>query len=576
MSPNRIPVWKTLMALGCFISAGTAHAERVPLGDARAATLGPSPGLDLGFYALQSNPAALAELAWSQFTFNHKVFPAPRAASEVVGGAVPVGAYGTVAGGFGTARVGEVEQYTPDGQYLGRYVYHDDRLSCGYGVRGTAWLALGGAFNYERHVTAPGTEYRNLGADAGLYLRPLADSPYWEYVAGTIALGLAAQNLVASERDVFTGKYREPLDVTAGASWARDVGRHRLTLAFTLPFSEPSRAAFGCEFVVASMLAARAGATGTQPSAGLGLDASLFSFDYSYAARDSGSAHYFTVGINPSRDIRRRDKRRRQIEEWLAEGRSHFEAGNYELAAARFADILEWDPYDTVARQYWTRAKYHQYMDGGAAYVAEEDWERARQAYRNALAVVPGDFLATESLARVDELEEGETARQAEEKRVAELLARAQDYRRRGAYQNAVNIYRQILAEHPDHTGARRLLDETRLLLAATKPSEELAPAPRVPEEVIQKYRDASASFNRGRVGDAVRDLLEIVNQYPDYAPARAKLVEAYLYQGLDFYSQGSLSAAIRVWRRALALEPDNEKLKRYINKAETEIDQIR
>jgi len=44
----------------------------------------------------------------------------------------------------------------------------------------------------------------------------------------------------------------------------------------------------------------------------------------------------------------------------------------------------------------------------------------------------------------------------------------------------------------------------------------------------------------------------------------------------LDFYSKGSLSAAIRAWRRALALEPDNEKLQRYIKKAETEIDRIR
>jgi hypothetical protein len=48
------------------------------------------------------------------------------------------------------------------------------------------------------------------------------------------------------------------------------------------------------------------------------------------------------------------------------------------------------------------------------------------------------------------------------------------------------------------------------------------------------------------------------------------------MYQGLDFYSKGSLSAAIRVWSRGLALDPGNEKLQRYIKKAEFEIDQIR
>jgi tetratricopeptide (TPR) repeat protein len=577
MSPKRIPFWQTLMALCCLLSGGAARAERVTFNDARAATLGPSPGLDLGLYALESNPAALAELTWLQFSFNHKIFPAPHAASEIVGGSVPLGAYGTVAGGFGTSRTGEVELYNPNGRYLGRYVYHDDRIACGYGAHATPWLALGGAFNYERHVTAPGADYQNLGVDAGVYVRPLADSSYWEYAAGTFALGLTARNVIASERDIFLGRYREPVEVSAGASWARGVGRHRLALAVTLPFSEPSRTAVGCEFVVASVLAVRAGATGTQPSAGLGLDADLFSFDYSYAARDFGAAHYFTLGVNPGRDMRRRDKRRRQIEEWLAEGRSYFETGNYELAAERFADVLEWDPYDVVARQYWTRAKYHQYMAEGAAYIEAKDWERARQAYRNALMVVPEDFLATESLARVDQLEEGEVARRAEEKRIAELLARADEYRNRGAYRNALNVYRQILAAHPGHAQARKLFNETRLLLASSaRPAEEPTPAPEVPEEVIQKYRDASASFNRGRVAEAVRDLQEIVTDYPDYAPARDKLVEAYLYQGLDFYSQGSLSAALRVWRQALALEPDNEKLRRYIKKAQTEIDQIR
>jgi hypothetical protein len=48
------------------------------------------------------------------------------------------------------------------------------------------------------------------------------------------------------------------------------------------------------------------------------------------------------------------------------------------------------------------------------------------------------------------------------------------------------------------------------------------------------------------------------------------------MYQGLDFYSKGSLAAAIRIWNRGLALDPGNEKLQRYIKKAEFEADQIR
>jgi tetratricopeptide (TPR) repeat protein len=565
------------MALCCLMTAGNARAERVNFGNARAAALGPNPALDLGFYALEANPAVLAALSSPQFTFTHKIFPAPGTVSEVVGGAVPLGAYGTAAGGFGTVRVGGVERYSGGGQYLGGYTYHDDRLAGGYGVAVTPWLALGGAFNYGRHLTEPGAVYQNFGADAGIYARPLAASPSTEYAVGTVALGLAAQNLVAAQRDIFTGRYREPLSVNAGASWARDVGRHRLGLTFSVPFSEPSRVAIGCEFVAASIFAARAGATGAQPAAGIGVNTDLFSFDYAYTAREFGSSHYLSVSVNPGRDARGRNERRRQTELWLAEGRSYFETGNYELAAKRFAEVLEWDPHNVVARQYWTRAKYHQYMADGAESIGQNDWERARYAYRNALAVVPQDFLATESLARVDELEAEAAAREVEEGRIAELLARAQGYRRRGAYRSALDVYREILAAHPEHVRARKLLAETqRLLAASTKPPGEPPTTPEIPEQIIEKYREASALLNRGGMAEAARELGEIVGEYPDYAAARAKLVEAYLYQGLDFYSKGSLSAAIRVWRRGLELEPGNEKLQRYIKKAETEIDQIR
>jgi tetratricopeptide (TPR) repeat protein len=216
-------------------------------------------------------------------------------------------------------------------------------------------------------------------------------------------------------------------------------------------------------------------------------------------------------------------------------------------------------------------------MAEGAESIEKKDWERARRVYRNALEVVPQDFLATESLERVDKLEEEEIAGEAEEKRITELLSRAQYYRRRGAYRPAINIYREVLAAHPDHARARKLLSETqRLLAAVTETAAEPTPAPEIPVEVVKKYREASALLSRGGVAEAARALLNIVKQYPDYAAARAKLVEAYTYQGLDLYSRGSLAAALRVWQQALALEPGNEKLQRYIKKAETEIDQIR
>jgi tetratricopeptide (TPR) repeat protein len=576
MPVDFISLRKALLLLCGLAAANPVYGGRVALGDARAAVLGGGPALDAGCYALGTNPAALAELDHWQFTFGHRAFPVPGAALEAVAGAASLGEYGTAAGGFGTARVGEVQHYSPGGVLREEYVYHDDLLVGGYGVRAASWLALGAAVNYERHLTAPAAGYSSLGADAGVYLRPLGVESSLEHKAGTVALAATFRNLTASRRQVYTGEYREPAEVSVGARWGRDVGRHRLALNFSLPLAEPASAALGCEFVVASAFTTRFGVVGPYPAAGLGAHAGIFSFDYGYVSREFGSSHYFTVSANPGRDLGGRSERRRLAEEWLAEGRSHFELGNYELAARRFADVLEWDPYNDAARQYWIRARYHNYLKQGNAHLERGAWEEARQAFGAALNVAPGDFLARESLARVDEREEEDRVRVAEEARVAELLAEASDHRRRGAYRRALDIYEAILTGHPGHAEARRLANETRRIIAAAAAPIPEPGSREIPADVVESYRGASAALSRGELAGAVRTLTDIVGRYPDYAAARAKLVEAYMYQGLDFYSKGSLAAAIRIWNRGLALDPGNEKLQRYIKKAEFEADQIR
>lgn len=574
--PWDLTSFRKTLALWCGLAAAAAHAERVTIWDARTAVLGGGPAIDAGCYALGTNPAALGELEHLQFSFEHKIYPAPGVALEAAAGAVPLGYYGTLAAGFGTARVGNVQRYSPTGRLIGEYVYHDDVFAAAYGLRATDWLGLGAAANYERHLTAPGVDYDALGFDAGLYLRPLRADSSLEYAVGRVGLAVAAKNAVASRREVYTGDYREPAEVSVGALWSRDVGRHRLALTFSLPVAEPASTALGCEFVVASVLAVRAGMTGTHPAAGVGVSADIFSFDYGYVSREYGASHYLTVSVSPGRYVRGRSERRRQAEKWLAEGRSYFEAGNYELAAERFASVLEWDPHNSAARQYWIRAKYHYYVKEGRDYLEKKDWEGARRAFGTALVAVPDDFLAAEYLARVDELEEEEAARQAEEERIAGLMTRASNLRRRGAYRGALAVYEAILADHPGHAQARRLAAEMRRILAATSAKPPSTAAGEIPADVVSEYRSASEAFGQGELGEAVRALADIVERYPDYADARDKLVEAYLYQGLDFYSKGSLSAAIRVWNRGLELAPGNEKLQRYIKKAEFEIDQIR
>ena len=573
---RRIVRWAALTALA-GAAYTTAATSRPAFSDARSAVMGTGGVAEAGFFALTTNPAALTELPAWQFPFTHRIYAAPDTLGETFGGAFPLGSYGTLAGGFTTTRTGAVEVYDPYGRYGGTYVYHDDSLACGYGVKAAPWMALGGAFHYDRHVTAPDDSYGNRGLDAGVFFRPFSGQPSQEYTIGIVTAGLAARDILASELETYAGTYRDPTMFTAGASWSREIGSANLTLAGASPLPPSSDVTLGCELLIASYFAGRAGVTGRHPAVGFGVCSDLFSFDYAYTTRELGSNHYLTVSINPGRDVKARSSRRREIQKLTEEGRALFESGKYERAVERLGKVLEWDPHNEVARQYWVLARYYQYLTEGERLLRDKQWDLARRAFRGALVVVPDDFVAKEYLLRVDEMEKRELERQAEEERVREKLTEAKDLVKRASYRKAIDIYQDILKNHPERDDVKKLLAEARRLLAAATKQPDVAVTPTaIPAEAVERYRAGSAAHARGAVGDSIHTLEQLLLDYPTYGDARAKLVDAYTYQGLDFYSKGSLSAALRSWRRALSYDPGNVKIQRYIKKAETEIDQIR
>jgi tetratricopeptide (TPR) repeat protein len=586
--PFNLKKLRIVLTLVCCGGAAAGAANRLAFADARSEALAKGPALTAGFYSLGINPAGLADLPSLQFGFTHKALAAPNSSAEIGGAGIPLGDYGTFAAGFGTVLVGKVERYDRNNNLIpGDFLYHDDRLSLGYAISPLHWWAVGAALNYDRHKADPtgAYDYQTLGGDVGTYVR----TP--ELGGGPLTLGVSAENLIAPARAVSYGDdYREPLRVNLGAAWARYFGDHRLTLAVSGPAQAPADVGFGAEVLVYSKFAARGGVLGSQPergsttvhpNGGVGFSTDLFSFDYCYVNREIGNYHYLSVSVNPGRESRTSEEKRRQMEEWLAEGMAYFDAGSYERAAQRFAAVLSWDPRNEVAREYNVKAEYYVNLAEGDKYLKEQNWDQARRAFNNALALAPEDFLATEYLERVDVLEAEEAARIAEEKRIAEKLSQAGAANKRGSYVEAIKLCREILAAYPDNEDAAELLAEARRLLAIRiaklPPDEQTEVEPEVktstiPAEAVTKYRQGNSLLAAGALGQAISVLSDVVNDYPTYGAARAKLVEAYLYQGLDLYSKGSSAAALKVWKRALAIDPNNAKAKRYIAKVEAEV----
>ena len=196
--------------------------------------------------------------------------------------------------------------------------------------------------------------------------------------------------------------------------------------------------------------------------------------------------------------------------------------------------------------------------------------------------------LEKERQARIAEarrLEEERLALIAEEEAVAEKLAEVGEANGRGDYHEAIKISKEVLAAHPGHAEAGELLQEAERLLAESlrAPAPRPRPVPRpepepevvkrtIPPEAVEAYGRGKAALSGGDIGGAIRILGAVVGEHPTYGAARGKLVDAYLLHGLDLYSRGKLTAALKAWRRALIYDPGNAKVKRYIKRVEGEL----
>lgn len=188
-------------------------------------------------------------------------------------------------------------------------------------------------------------------------------------------------------------------------------------------------------------------------------------------------------------------------------------------------------------------------------------------------------------LAEARRLEEERLARIAEEERVAGRLAEAEEANGRGDYHEAIKISKEVLAAHPGRAEAGELLKESERLLAESlrEPAPRPRPVPRpepepevvkttIPPEAVEAYGRGKAALAGGDLGGAIRILGGVVGEFPAYGEARDSLVDAYLLRGLDLYSRGQLTAALKAWRRALIYDPGNAKVKRYIERVEGEL----
>jgi tetratricopeptide (TPR) repeat protein len=535
--------------------------------------------VDTGIYAFGNNPATLSLNPTFGFSFTERPLPAPSSHIITAGTAVPFGPRKNLAIGYDDLRVGGVEGYDSSDNPTGTFTYHDRTIAVGYAYKFGGIFAVGGDLMYHR-LSYELSSYSATTADLGIVVDPIPQGYRIQKKYGILTLGLSLNNVLIADFDYPSGYYKTPIGLNLGAAWSKEfIKNNEITVAFEHSTDDVGPFHIGFEYSYAYTVHGRIGHDGTNPTFGVGFSQNLFDFDYALIKTELGYEHVATFSLYPGRDVRAEAEKRRAIETWINEGRAYFEAGSYELAIRRFNNVLEWEPDNETAKQYLIRAKYEAYLDEGRSFLKKNNWDRARRAFNAALNIMPGDFLAQQYIERADYLEREAVRLAAIDAEVDEILGEVEKLNNRGLYGRSIALLEETIKEIPDRDELLTALAASRRYLAAagttSVPIGEPLPK-EIPAVVISRYELADGLLTAGDLTGAINALEPIVEEYPYFYEASSRLVESYMYRGLDLYSKGYIESALVYWRKVLAIDPGNAKAKRYVDKAEHEIKIIR
>ncbi len=146
------------------------------------------------------------------------------------------------------------------------------------------------------------------------------------------------------------------------------------------------------------------------------------------------------------------------------------------------------------------------------------------------------------------------------EERTETLLALADDYRRLGRSDDAVETYQRVLARDPDHLtalrGVRDVAAERGRWAEALPSQERLVRAARRDDRPAEEAWLAGIHYEQGRVLLAEGSTQLAVSRFKDALRARPDFLPATLLLGDAYLAAGDAREAVRAWERALERGP--------------------
>ncbi len=510
------------------------------------------------------NPSGLEFVHQQSVTFFHTTL-FEGTMYDFLGYAYPTLNLGTFGIGVGRIGTGNVTQRDILGNDLGNFTFEEYHGFFSYAKK-LPWDFTGGlsvrvirrgwnSLQEEGDLVDTG-----VGLDFGMMYKPQI---FTSVLLRDWSFGLSLRNLFAPQVNEGEAIDEFPLTVRLGILrklYLMGEG-NRLNFLMDFDYSEKRDLLlhFGLEYRFREMGMLRAGFDGKGLTFGAGTQYSIFQIDYAFGSSPYAdvfsSVHRFSLSVNFGRnrdemfeivaaeqkaeeeriiaEIREAD-RQRYIAEHLKQGEEYFEEERYLDAMVEYRQVLLQDAYNNRARVM---------IDSSEALLQKEFDERQSSAVQQAL-----------------DKDRAESDRAF----VTEHFEKGRNYLQNNQFTEALIEFNIALERDPDN--------ET--IINAINTTER-----RISEETSRLIQQGRREFQAGNYSEALRllgdarilggDDAEIQREIATLAE-RIRLTEN-IQRGLELFDIGEFQQALSIFEEALNVDPDNELVRQYYERAKIE-----
>ncbi len=510
------------------------------------------------------NPAGLEFVYQQSATFFHtSLFEGTN--YDFLGYAFPTLNLGTFGLGVGRIGIGGIHQTDEFNTQLGTFSWEEYHGFFSYAKKLPYDLSAGMTIRLVRRAWNGLVDSGNLvdmgvGMDLGLMYRPQI---FTNVLLRDWSVGLNVRNLFPPQVKEGENVDEFPLSVRLGFMrriLLKGVG-NQFNLLFDLDYSQKRdlRIHFGTEYKFRNLAMVRVGMDGSSPTFGAGLQYSIFQIDYAFSSSPYSdvfsSVHRFSVSLSfgPTRDdlmklaearkkeeeakliaaIREAD-RQKMIKQHLEQADKFFNEGQYLDAIVEYQQVLSYDAFNQKAKVM---------LDSADALLQKRLDEERQKAVQTAL-----------------DKERAESDRQF----IQEHFEKGRTYLNNNQFTQALIEFNLALEKAPDDPTILEAIKTTKRRL-----NEELN---RLVTKIRQEFRKGNYSEALRLVGEA--RLLggdnQALQQEIETLSQRIKVQET-IQRGLSFFELGEYDLALKVFEEALQLNPENELVKQYYEKAKIE-----